>query len=270
MKATAYHTLSRRMARTAVILLAAILLATGCSTTKRLTDDETLYTGVKKFEINPTDEEKLPEGMLSNLKQAINVPPNSPLPLNIMSPYWHSPWQFGLWVWNEYNDSTKGLKGWIYRNFAKPPVLISDVKPAMRTKMLSKILDDNGYFGSTASYEILYDKKNDKKAKINYEVNVGRPYLIDTVMMLSNDSDPLSHFIDSLARKNEYLRPGERFCVDSLEATRVRIVNRLRNRGYYYMRPEYIEFLADSTIEQGRIALKLTLASNIPDMARLA
>lgn len=250
-------------------MLLLLVMAAACSTTRRLTDDETLYTGVKKFKINPTDGEKLPDGMVADLNSTINVPPNSPLPFNLMSPYWSNPWKFGLWVYNAYTDSTKGLGGWLYRNFAKEPVLITDVKPAVRTRMLRDILDRNGYFGSTASYEILYDKKNEKKAKINYEVNVGRPYPIDSVILLNNDSSPLCRFIDSLARKSLYLKPGERFCVDSLEAVRVRIVNRLRNRGYYYMRPDYIEFLADSTINPGKIAVKMTLAANIPDMAKL-
>ncbi len=43
----------------------------------------------------------------------------------------------------------------------------------------------------------------------------------------------------------------------------------MRHRGYYYFRPEYIEFLADSLITPERIALKLSLADNMPDIARL-
>lgn len=76
-------------------------------------------------------------------------------------------------------------------------------------------------------------------------------------------------FVDSVARKSPYLQKGEVFCVDSLSAERIRIANSMRNRGYYYFRPEYIEFLADSLITPGKIALKLTLAANMPKMARL-
>lgn len=48
---------------------------------------------------------------------------------------------------------------------------------------------------------------------------------------------------------------------------RTRITNSLRNRGFYYFRPEYIEFLADSTITRHRIALKLSLAEQTPNIA---
>ena len=247
-----------------------LLLGAACSTTSRLTDGEVLYTGVKKMTVNPTDGEKLPVEMVSDLNSTINVPPNGSLPFNIGSPYFFSPWQPGLWAYNHWNDSTKGIGGWLYRKLASVPVLITDVKPQIRTKMLTQILDDNGYFGSTASYEIIPNKKNPKKARISYELNVGKPYLIDSIIYLNEKDSKLSNFIDSLARRNPYLQKGERFCVDSLDAVRIRIVNRLRNRGYYYMRPEYIEFLADSTINPGSIALKLTLADNTPDLAKLA
>lgn len=245
----------------------ALLLISACSTTKRLADDQTLYTGVKKLQINPTDKEKLPEEMLANIKTAINVKPNNPMPF--LSPYVRTPFPIGLWVYNNWNDSAKGLKGWLYKKLVAQPVLISDVRPEMRTKMIEQILDDNGYFGSSAYFDLLYDKKNHKKARINYTVDVSRPYLLDSLILLNKPDSRICNFIDSMCRTNDYLKVGERFCVDSLLSVRIKIANRMRNRGYYYFRPEYIEFLADSTINPGAIALKVTLASNIPGMALL-
>lgn len=247
---------------TTFIIAAGVMAA--CSTTKRLGPDETLYTGVTKFNIRPAGGEKLPDEMVADLKKTINVAPNNPLPYKIMSPYWRSPLPIGLWVYNNWNDSAKGIKGWLYRKLVEQPVLISDVRPEVRVKMLEEILDQNGYFGSTATYSLIPDKKNDKKAKIEYDLDVSRPYPIDSIIYLSNDSLPICNFIDSLARKSDYLVKGERFCVDSLSAERTRITNRLRNRGYYYFRPEYIQFLADSSITPKKIALKLTLADNTP------
>ncbi len=257
-----------RLMRVPLLFLVVAILA-ACSTTKRLGADETLYTGVKKVEIKPADKEKLPDEMVSDLKKAVNVTPNNPLPFKIMSPYWRSPFPIGLWVYNNWNDSAKGLKKWLYNKLVEQPVLISDVRPEVRVKMMEEILDNNGYFGSAASYNLDYAKKNPKKAKISYIVDVSQPYPIDSIIYLSNDSLPICNFIDSLARKSEYLVKGVRFCVDSLTAERVRITNKLRNRGYYYFKPEYIQFLADSTINPKKIALKLTLAENMPREASL-
>ena len=252
-------------------ILTAVMLTgvfTGsCSMTRRLTEGQTLYRGVKKFDINPAEGEKLPDEMVSDMKSAINVAPNGPMPF--MSPYMTQPFPIGLWIYNQYNDSTKGLKGWIYRKFSRQPVLISDVRPELRTMMIKDILDNNGYFGSTTSYDIVYDKKNPKKAKIIYTANVGEPYLIDSIQYLP-PTEPLTKAIDSIARRSKYLQKGAIYCVDSLSNERIRITNSLRNRGYYYFRPDFIEFEADSLITPRRIALRFTLTPNMPQLARYA
>lgn len=250
--------------RASVFILAAALIA-ACSTTKKIPDGEILYTGVNKFSINPTAGEKLPADMITDMKEAINAKPNNPMPF--MSPYARTPLPVGLWVYNNWNDSATGLKGWLYRLLVSEPVLVSDVRPEVRVKMIESILDNNGFFGSNVSYELAIDKKNPKKARINYTANVSSPYLIDSVILLNRPEVPVCRFIDSMARMSEYLRPGERFSTDSLVAVRTRIANRLRNRGYYYFQPEYIEFLADSTLKPHSVALKLTLASSMPRIA---
>lgn len=248
------------------LLLAAVplLVAVSCSTTRRLADGEVLYTGVSKFSVNtPSDSVAVPGGLRSQLDQIINVKPNNPL----FSPYVRTPFPIGLWVYNNWNDSAGGLKGWLYRKLVAQPVLISDVRPEVRTKMLEKTLDNNGFFNSSATYELKPDKHNRKKARIIYTVNTGDPYPIDSVILPGKTDYPVSGYIDSLARLNPYLRPGSIFSVDSLESVRVNITNTLRNKGFYYFRPEYIEFLADSTIHPGAIAIKLTIANNVPSLA---
>lgn len=248
------------------LLLAAVplLVAVSCSTTRRLADGEVLYTGVSKFSVNtPSDSVAVPGGLRSQLDQIINVKPNNPL----FSPYVRTPFPIGLWVYNNWNDSAGGLKGWLYRKLVAQPVLISDVRPEVRTKMLEKTLDNNGFFNSSATYELKPDKHNRKKARIIYTVNTGDPYPIDSVILPGKTDYPVSGYIDSLARLNTYLRPGSIFSVDSLESVRVNITNTLRNKGFYYFRPEYIEFLADSTIHPGAIAIKLTIANNVPSLA---
>lgn len=250
--------------KTSYIAIAAILTLwiASCSTTKRLGADETLYTGMGKFEVLAPEGEKLPSSLESELKRTGETDANN----YIFAPFIKIP--LGLWVYNNWNDSAKGLKGWLYKKWVKQPVLISEVKPEVRAKIMQQLLDDNGYFGSQVIYNIEPDKKDDKKAAIGYTLHLTKPYPIDSIIYLG-DNTRLNRFIDSVARKSPYLQKGEIYCVDSLEHERVRIVNSMRNHGYYYFRPEYIEFLADSLITPGEIALKLNLVSNIPPMAKL-
>lgn len=245
-----------------LLMILLIIIVSSCSTTKRLEPDETLYTGMGKFDVISSDGNKLPALLDEELRKTGQTDANN----YILLPFIKIP--LGLWVYNNWNDSAKGLKGWLYKKLVKQPVLISEVKPEMRTKIMQQLLDDNGYFGSTIKYNIEYDKKNKQKAAIGYTLHISKPYPIDSIIYLADNND-LNRYIDSVARKSPYLKKGEIFCVDSLEVERVRIANSMRNRGYYYFKPEYIEFLADSLINPGSIAVKLNLVANIPDMAKL-
>lgn len=246
-----------------LIALSAVLVIVSCSTTKRIPDGEYLYNGLK-MKVETPDHEKFPGDVRSDIVSAVNVKPNNAWPL--ISPYMRNPFPIGLWVYNNWNDSAKGLKKWLYDKLVAEPVLVSDVKPEARVKMLKTVLDNNGYFNSKVSYEVV-PKKNPKIANIDYNIDAGKPYLIDSIIYFNKSQGGIYHFIDSIALKSTYLVKGERFCIDSLSAERVRITNAMRNRGYYYFKPEYIEFLADSLINPGSIALKLSIADNVPDLA---
>ncbi len=245
------------LALTAAIAVA----AASCSTTKRLGADDVLYTGVKKIDITTYDKQRIAPGVQSDVKSAVNVAPNN----SLISPYLRYPFPLGLWVYNNWSNPPSGFKHWLYEKLVAEPVLISDVRPEVRTEMIDQILDNNGYFRGHASYELVKGK-NPKKASILYRVSTGPVYPIDSIEMLP-DTCRLYHLIDSVAKRGTYLRPGSRYCTDSLSAERVRITNALRNRGYYFFRPEYIEYLADSTITPGRIALRMEVANNVPDIA---
>lgn len=242
-----------------IAAVAAVLAA--CSTTARISADEVLYTGVKKVEM-AEDSVKIPPALTSAVKEAVDVAPNNYWKLL----GWHYPFPLGLWVYNNWPNPEKGLRHWLYEKLVAEPVLVSDVRPEVRTRMIEQILDNNGYFRGTATYELVKGR-NKKKAKILYTVNPGPAFPVDTVMLLP-DSTALYSLIDSLARTDDYLSmKSPRFSVDSLANARKRITNSLRNRGYYFFQPDYIEYLADSLENPGKIALKVDMASNAPKFA---
>ena len=254
----------RRLYGLAVALPAAVcalLLTASCSTTRRIGEGEILYTGVKKMNIEVPAGTRIGDGVDDQLKQAINVAPNNCL----ISPSIRYPFPLGLWVYNNWPNPPSGFKHWIYKKLAADPVLISEVRPEARTAMLSTILDNNGYFNHTVNYE-LAQGKNKKKASVIYNVITGPAYELDSIIMLP-DTCRLNHMIDSIASRSRYLRRGQRYCTDSLSQLRVNIANALRNRGYYFFNPSYIEYLADSTITPGKIALKLDIADDLPHFA---
>ena len=165
------------------VMLAA-LLASSCSTTRRLPQDEILYTGLKGVKVNTPAEEPFPSDVKSSLTEAVSVKPNNPL---LGSASIRTPFPLGLWVYNNWPNPPHGFKHWIYEKLVSEPVLVSDVRPEVRTHMLDRILDDNGYFSGRSSYELV-QKKNKKKASILYTVEAGNPYLIDSIQLLPDST----------------------------------------------------------------------------------
>lgn len=231
----------------------------GCSTTKRIPEGEILYTGVKKIKINDSIACDVPKSVISDVKSPLSVKPNNPL----YSPYIRTPLPIGLWAWNYlYTPKQKGFKHWLYNRLAKEPVLISDVQPEVRLRVVSQILDNNGYFGSISSYEMIRSKNNPKKARLSYFVNIPEPKFLDSVFYLRVEGD-MGRIIDSM-RLISPIQPGLQYNLDTLASERIKITNTLRNNGYYYFRPDYIEYLADTTRKENTVDLKMKFSSGTP------
>ena len=245
-----------------ILIIALSLIVASCSTTRRIPDGEQLYTGTKAPEYIMSDGvDEVPSELRSNIKSAVHYAPNNYLPLLD----WRYPFPLGLWAYNNWPNPEKGFKHWLYKTFAEEPVLVSDVRPQARAGMIEQMLINDGYFRAKASYELI-PARNPRKAKVLYRVNPGIAFTINSVM-LPVDTCQLNHLIDSIVSRDSYFRSDSRYSVDSLSVARNRIANVLRNQGYYYFRPDYIEYLADSINNPGRVDLKLEFADNMPKWA---
>lgn len=247
-----------------LLLIGGAAALSSCSTTKRLAKGEVLYTGVKKMTFtSEVDSLKIPGGVTSAASQPLNVAPNNPL----WSPYWRTGIPIGLWAWNYlYTPKEKGFKHWLFKRLAKEPVLISKVRPDLRVKVSDQIFENHGYFGVQGDYELRPNKhKPDKKAKVNYRFTVPAPHTYDSIEYLTAPGE-VGRIVDSL-RAGTLLRTGAVYNLDTLVAERSRITTALRSLGYYYFRPEYISYTADTTQTPYKVELRMRLAEGIPPAA---
>ena len=99
------------------VTVALLLLGASCSQTKKLTEGEVLYTGVKKMKIETAEGVKLQGAQSSAISNPMSYPPNNPL----FAPYVRSPFPIGLWVYNWNIKKEKGLKHWLYKKLASFP-----------------------------------------------------------------------------------------------------------------------------------------------------
>ena len=244
------------------IITVVIIMATACSTTQNLPEGETLYTGIKNIIIENEDKSETGQVTMDEVKAAISVKPNNSL---FGSASKRFPIPFGLWIYNKYEKYEKGFKHWIFKTFAADPVLLSKVNPETRVKVATNLLHDYGYFNGNVTYQ-LDSMKNPREMKVTYKIDMKQGYLVDTIVYEGFD-----HMCDSLIMKHRdqrIVRPGDHFDVTKLIDEKERLSKLFRNHGYYYYRPDFITFLADTIMHPGHVYLKVQPKSNIPEEAK--
>ncbi|MDR0835990.1 MAG: hypothetical protein LBN11_05350, partial [Tannerella sp.] len=234
-------------------------LLASCSVTSHIPHGEQLYTGLKDIRITDEDSINLSDTLYMQLEAALSVPPNNAF---FGSARVRTPIPMGLWVYNATVDKKGKLNAWLFKSLGNKPVLVSTVNPATRVKIVKNALRSNGYFNSEATYTLLPDKKDSLKAKISYDITFNRPYLIDSIeyLRMQNRGDTLL----KLRESERLIRKGDIFNIDEMEAERQRIASLMRNNGYYYFRPEYIVYQADSSLTPQNISLKIGLNQGVP------
>ena len=240
------------------------ILMSACSTTKNLPEGETLYTGIDKLEV--VNEDKTLAGItaLTEVEAALAYAPNNAI-FGSSSLRWPVP--FGLWVYNgfeKYQDK-KGIGRWIFDHLGKSPVLMSSVNGETRAKVATNLLHDYGYFNGSVSYKEV-PQKNPKEAKVSYVIDMARPYFLDSIAYLK-----YPHYADSLiqsTRSQSVLKSEENFSVIKLEEERQRLSNLFRNHGYYYYRPEFTTYRADTLQKSGYVSLQVVPRNGIPAEAK--
>lgn len=240
-----------------------VIFCVSCSTTKNLPEGEVLYTGIKEITVTEEDKTKAGQNALTEVEAALSYPPNNAL---LGSSKIRFPLPFGLWIYNGFQKYKHGIGKWIFDKLAAKPVFISTVNPELRTKVAQNLLREYGYFNGSTAYDVVfYDKNNDRKAKIDYFINMAQPYIYDSITYPLRYV-PADRLIQS-AIPESLLKVGDNFNVVTLDAERQRLSNILRNNGYFYFRPDFINFLADTVQVPGKVNLRVQPKENLPASA---
>ena len=174
------------------------------------------------------------------------------------------PFPSGLWIYNATVGKKSRFAKWIFDTFAATPVLISTVNPKTRALVAQNTLRNYGYFNGTVDYEIL-PEKNPRKAKISYTVRPRNLFRLDSIAYLHFPAQGDSLIQRTMRRRT--LFKGDPFSVVNLDAERTRISELFRNSGYYFYKPEYITFRADTLQRPGFVQLQVVPAEGIPPSA---
>jgi outer membrane protein insertion porin family len=227
----------RITAHTIFLLLAAILLGTGCNTTRNLQENEYLLRS-NSVKVR-SDKVITQKGELKeNMSKLIAQKPNSRI-LGIV-PY-------KLWLYNtryeKYQHDTSNFQ--LKTKTVERPVIYDSSLTRKSALNMKSYLFNQGYF-----YPIITDTAifKNKKAFVTYNVETGTNYLINQVIQDIDDSTIAAIVTEEWAETN--LKEGTEFNYSLLELEISRITAVLRNYGYYKFSNDNISFELDTLNKQ--------------------
>ena len=247
-----------------MVFAALLIIAASCSTTSNLPEDEVLYVGMTPIQY--TDSVALSysdymDVVKDEVEAAIGCAPNGSV---FGSFYMRNPLQFRLGIYNKYANCQKGFGKWMRDKFGREPILISTVNPTTRALVAQNLLRSYGFFNAKVTAKVI-PQSNPRKAKVEYGISTGELYTIDTLKHYKFNAG-----MDSLIRKNMSecaIHSGSPFSTSSLDEERNRVSTLLRENGYYYYRPDYAIYLADSLNNPGRVEVRLQPMADMPAAA---
>ncbi len=238
----------------ALLLLSwAPLLFIGCAGLRYVPEDEELYTGA---DLEIESEERVPRRrrLQSELEEGIRPQPNTTW-LGLIRP--------GLWLYGATEDAETGLRGWVNRRFGEPPVLFHQASPERTAETLRRRLGNKGYFDAELSYEI---ERRRRRAAVTYRATLFEPFRISELRGTPGESELEQAVNRSL--EDTQVELGEVYSLETLIEERARIDRALKEDGFFYFSPDYLEFVASADPHERTVELELQVKPDTPARAR--
>ena len=158
-----------------------------------------------------------------------------------------------LWFYYKYKDKKKGFARLVNKRIAEPPALYDSLLSDRTALNFRNQMRKRGYFEAECDYET--HLKGKKKVKAVYHLDLGPRHRVNNVHLESRDSAILQ-ILQSNAG-DSYIKPGSPLDVQVFDAEKQRITALLKNRGYAYFIPQYIQYNGDSTGTQANITIEV-------------
>ncbi|MCK0189444.1 outer membrane protein assembly factor [Arenibacter sp. F20364] len=270
-----------RLNITKIGLLLLVIAITSCNAIKRVGDDELLLTKnlIYADSVKITDED---------IHSLIFQKPNStllgyPLRLNLYNLAKKNPdSSYQVWLHKKEKREqrlinilsekqverlgesflVKGASVWL-KNIGEPPTIIDTSRTRRSLQRLNAYYKSKGYFNNSTTYEIDSSARK-QRAVMNYKLDLGTPYIIDSVSAEITSSALDS--INNINKSESFIKSGQRIDLDNFNSERERLTNLFRNTGIHNFQESSISYdLVGDTTKQGNNR-KLDILLNIENL----
>lgn len=156
-------------------------------------------------------------------------------------------------------EEVRTLRDWLAETVGEKPVVLDTILVDKTASQLSVFMSKKGYFDNRVESEIIYNKRNKRKAKVIYNLYPDESHHIKSIVY--EIQDPEIKLEETSIININNTKVGDRFDVDVMNETREDITSYLNNRGYFSFVKDYIRFEADSTVGDHLVDLYLKVNS---------
>ncbi|RYE27052.1 MAG: hypothetical protein EOP42_19800, partial [Sphingobacteriaceae bacterium] len=217
--------LRAKLSAAAILSILMLILASGCSLTRRLKDNQAL---VRKITINGVSEEFAEPAKNYVDKQQ---QPNSVVNLQFY-----------------YLFSKNGKKA-----IGEPPAILDSNLVEFSRLQIQKFLQNKGFLKAAVADEI---RIKNKKAELIFNVTPGTLFKVQSFKDSINDPK-----LVGLYRSNKslisHIKPGKRYDEDSLAYDREQFYQLMKRNGYYDFYRQYVSFSVDTALGKGSVNIDL-------------
>ncbi len=250
--------------RLPLLLILSLALLSACSPTRPLTGNQ------KMLLRNNVEVKGAPSAEFDDLKSYCRPIPNTRfLSVFLIKPRLYA---MGQPTVDKKTGALKDskTKEWLREKAGEAPVLLDSADIDNSLDQLKIVMRQSGYFDADISYKIIPKKSDPKRVKVNYLINADQPYRISQISY--NIDIPEYKKIVVLNKDESLLSPGMLYNENVISNELSRIINLIRDEGYYYVEKSIIscEVSYDppqDTLMQNPHTVSLEIVMKIPNSA---
>ncbi len=163
--------------------------------------------------------------------------------------------RFSMYIYTLSNPQKSNFWHNYLRRKGQAPVVYDENATVQTCNQLTGLLESKGCFKSTVTFDTVWRKKHD--VNVIYHLNPTIRYRIDDVSFRSETPD-----VDKLLKEwkeESLLKAGDYYDQEIMDNERTRIVDRLRNEGYFYASTDLVSYIVDTAFEDHKLTIRLNI-----------
>ena len=233
-------------------MVAAVMLFGSCMSTSKFVDQNDRVLNKNKFDIVMADSCDTPKEVsevLGDIKKYVRQKPNT----HVLS---FGP-RVSMRIYCLSNPADSNFWNRYLRRKGQAPVVYDENAAVQTCNQIVGLLESKGCFKSTTTFDTITVRRNN--INVIYHIRPTTRYRIDDITFQA-ETPEVNKLLNQWSGES-LLRTGDYYDQDKMSEERLRIVERLRNEGYYLATKELVSYIVDTAFEDHKLTIKMKISN---------